>query len=315
MYPQVLLLGNGLYRSYGEDSWKEFLDSISQRTDLQGDLDTDYKAPMFLKSQLITKRGIKSALEKTDKKFFGTLENDDLRKTLRILLSTGFDDIITTNYDYRLEIAATQKETITKSFLDNHAHNIEEGKRVEPKYLIKSYQSIDYSGVNNRIWHVHGESKKQDSMILSLNYYSRLLARIIKCSEEAKNRYVSSQKKSVTPAIKSWIDSFILGDVYVLGFGFDYSEIDLWWLLERKSNEKANHGKLYFYEPVSNHVSEYNEKCQLLKLFGAKPDNLGYDVSGKSENEKKKIYSDFYLKAIDSIRQEVEKNKKAEAGK
>ncbi|MBR6941466.1 MAG: SIR2 family protein, partial [Clostridia bacterium] len=206
---------------------------MRRRDDLPENLEYGLVAPMTLRAKLIADGDIKVALDSAPSRYYGSLENDMLRADLRLILNAGFDDIITTNYDYRLETAATESERISKYYLDKNARNTEKGKKVEPKYLIHSYQNVPFNGKNNRIWHIHGEAKKQDSMILSLYYYSNLLSRIIDYSRKRGNSYTELQCKGVSPDIKSWIDAFILGDVYVLGFGFDYSEIDLWWLLER----------------------------------------------------------------------------------
>ncbi|MBR4451866.1 MAG: SIR2 family protein, partial [Clostridia bacterium] len=246
VYPRVLLFGNGLYRCYGENSWNSFLSDLRRRNDLPDNLEYCLESPMTLRAKLIADGDIKAALDSAPGKYYGSLSNDLLRADLRLILSAGFDDIITTNYDYRLETAATDGERVTKYYLDKNARNTENGKKVEPKYLIHSYQNISFNGKSNRVWHIHGEAKKQDSMILSLYYYSNLLSRIIDYSKKKKNTYSELQSKGISPEIKSWIDAFILGDVYVLGFGFDYSEIDLWWLLERKKNETAEHGKVYY---------------------------------------------------------------------
>ena len=48
---------------------------------------------------------------------------------------------------------------------------------------------------------------------------------------------------------RCWLDYFILGDVWSVGFGLDVSEFDVWWAIERKAREKnAAHGmfKAYF---------------------------------------------------------------------
>ena len=45
----------------------------------------------------------------------------------------------------------------------------------------------------------------------------------------------------------SWLDWLILGNVYIVGLGMDYSETDLWWAFERKSRERILVGKTYFY--------------------------------------------------------------------
>lgn len=41
-----------------------------------------------------------------------------------------------------------------------------------------------------------------------------------------------SGKTDFTPS--SWIDYFMLGDVYMVGLGLDISEMDLWWLISCK---------------------------------------------------------------------------------
>lgn len=111
---------------------------------------------------------------------------------------------------------------------------------------------------------------------------------------------------------KSWIDYFIMGDIYVLGFGFDFSEFDLWWLLNRKYNEKASHGKLYFFEPEQDEGK--TEKERLLELFNAKIEHCNIiipkikdDKSNKDEVNSK--YFEFYKHATDRIKELVKENK------
>ena len=36
---------------------------------------------------------------------------------------------------------------------------------------------------------------------------------------------------------QGWLDYFLMGDVHAVGFGFDLSEFDIWWAIERKSRE------------------------------------------------------------------------------
>lgn len=38
-----------------------------------------------------------------------------------------------------------------------------------------------------------------------------------------------------------------MGEVYSVGFGFDTSEFDIWWAIERKAREKAAHGLLHAF--------------------------------------------------------------------
>ena len=86
----------------------------------------------------------------------------------------------------------------------------------------------------------------------------------------------------------------IFGDVYVLGFGYDYSEQDLWWLLNRKANEnKIEKGKTYYYEPGND--NRVRIKKSLLQVFGVITENL--DMGYTEEIN----YRDFYSDAINDI--------------
>jgi len=46
--------------------------------------------------------------------------------------------------------------------------------------------------------------------------------------------------------LDSWLDAFIMGDVYVLGFGFDFLEFFLWGLQNNGRNCIHLFRKLYF---------------------------------------------------------------------
>ena len=138
-------------------------------------------------------------------------------------------------------------------------------------------------------------------MILGHYWYGNLLRRIQNELDSRKNSYVRCQRNGKSIELNSWIDSFILGDVYVLGFGYGLSEIDLWWLLNRKQREKAEHGKLYFYE-IQN--EKEREKTALLELMGAEIINLGFSKTKTSEPD----YQAFYQAAIEDIRLKMENN-------
>ena len=83
------------------------------------------------------------------------------------------------------------------------------------------------------------------------------------------------------------------GDIYILGFGFDFSEFDLWWLLNEKKRNGS--GCVIYYGP-----SEKAEgKHLLLNTLGVKPENLGYLT-------KPKDYAPFYEEAILDISKKIQ---------
>ncbi|MBR1433065.1 AbiH family protein [Ruminococcus sp.] len=99
---------------------------------------------------------------------------------------------------------------------------------------LHTYNSVLYGGKERRIWHIHGEARKPDSMILGHYYYGNLTAKIKNESDRLDDAYRREGYKC-----KSWMDLFILGDVYIIGTALDVSEIDLWWLINRKARETA----------------------------------------------------------------------------
>ena len=106
----------------------------------------------------------------------------------------------------------------------------------------------------------------------------------------------------------------MLGDVHILGFGMDFSEADLWWLIEYKRNHKDFCGETTFYEPEKDNVytcildghfvcdkaADYmtGTQCKHLLLketYGVKTKTLGITIKNDKD------YEVFYTKAIDTI--------------
>lgn len=295
--PQVLFLGNGLNRLYGGNSWSDLMKKISVRNDLPDNL----CCPFPLQTVLVTNDHVKRAMKNYEEDFFGTA-TEELTKQLQALLEIDFDDILTTNYSYEIESAAVYQTTVSKYFLKKSCKNIINGEKAEPKYLLHTYQSIPFNNHEHRIWHIHGEARKPNSMILGHYYYATLLYKMVEFTQTRGNNYQIHQKKHTPQTIRSWVDSFILGDVYILGFGMDFSEFDLWWLLNRKKREKASTGKVYFYSPRE---SVFNEKEELLKQLGVEVNHCDVTTPQGSETEKNLQYHKFYQNAMKDIKEKV----------
>lgn len=106
-------------------------------------------------------------------------------------------------------------------------------------------------------------------------------------------------------AVKSWIDHFFFSNVHILGLGLDFSEIDLWWILDRRKRlimegcPIKNH--IIFYDIVKKDVS-YKDLLREESKFKAK-----YEILAKMGVEKciyeveKDDYNSSYRKAIGNI--------------
>ena len=300
-FPQVLLLGNGINRAYNGKSWSELLLSIAKNEKAKIWLENKVViAPMPLQAIMLTNNNVEKTIKDKKSDYFGGIRQKEQAKLLSTLLTLGFNDILTTNYSYELEQVNEKNYLINESKLKTMMKSF--ARKAEGKYLLKTYNEVKCDNVINRVWHIHGEARKPSSMILGHYLYGNLLTRIKEHAD--KHSYWYNTFDYMNTEIKSWVDSFIIGDVYILGMGGDFSEFDFWWLLNRKFNENANHGKLYFYEPkLSPTDIKYQatqEKLELLKIFNV--DVIDLNCVAKTSND----YINFYKKAINHIKIKVQ---------
>ena len=294
-FPKVLLLGNGINICNGCERWSDFLLSIR---DKKFDMDVKtLKSPMPLQAVLISNNTIDEKLKEKSKKLLPSQKLVCDNFPVNKILSLGFENILTTKYTYELEQASFDNQPLSADKLKKlftHSENY----KADRKYTIHSYNKVIYEGKEEKIWHIHGEARKHSSMVLGHYYYGKLVKKIIEYVDGRSGLYWQQQEEGKEIKTDSWIDAFIMGDVYVLGFTFDFSEVDLWWLLNRKFNEKAEHGKVYFYEPI---IETEKEKVNLLEVFGVKVMNMGIEekiIDGKSYID----YKTFYEKAYYSMK-------------
>lgn len=311
--PKILLLGNGLNNWSEYHSWTDLLKGLCSDPEIIKYFNDDKhpkKLPMSMQAVLATGDNISDAVKQYNLRngykrklnpFYGKITSEKQKLALQNLLTAGFDAILTTNYSYELELAASGKEEITSEYQIKKLSESLNGK-AEQKYHLHTYNKVVYQGVENRIFHIHGEARKPSGIILGSYYYANLLQRIINEANSRGNRYHYNQIQHKQQQYDSWVDYFILGDVYVLGFGFDFAEIDLWWLLNRKKNEKAITGKVYYYAPF---YDGFDEKNAMLKLMNVNIENFGIFLEeGRSETANRrnsKRYDQFYTTAISSI--------------
>ncbi len=300
---KTLLLGNGINRAFGLISWDELIKKELKDSGITEEqakkLTMPYSMQIILATndnvqEYITQKDVSSALrgdvENSEDKMSAVQEH---REMLERILNLGFDNIITTNYSYELEKAAFGITKINDCKLKNSMHHTDAVKTAEGKYMLHTYNSVTYNGKEIKIWHIHGEARKPSSIVLGYYWYCALLG---KYKKELADNWHKQQKfveDNGAPKINSWLDAFIFGDVYSLGFGCDFSEVDIWWLLNRKKREALEHGTFYFYELSPN--DDFNEKYKLMEKFDIKIKNCGMTRSCDED------YKKFYSKAIDEI--------------
>ena len=195
------------------------------------------------------------------------------------------NDYLTTNYTYELESVAigsvANDNQLSKAVVSTLGT-----RKKDCKYQLHVYNNYSYEGKTKRIWHIHGEQRKLYSIILGYKNYFGLLTKI---AEYYKKEYSKSKTINCNKEINSWIDCFMTKTVHVLGFSFDFSEIDLWWLLlNRKAKE--NSSLIYYY------VAHENEFTDALKKAGV---NITYVTH--TVRDGKVDYMNYYNEAINLI--------------
>ena len=259
--PQVVLCGNGLERAEGQPGWGELLNALrAPGVPELADGDPRWDLPFPLLYQLLS----------TPVPAPPTLSRDDVEAEERRLrdglsrLSSGRvalldrlpglcpDHVLTTNYTYCLE----------RSFLPGRDFSFgrartasrfcllgprEDGRpRSETCYRLHTgYLASNADGSPVGLWHAHGEVSVPRGVVVGHDRYGRLLARAQACCDR---RYGGGSKEPAARAYSSWPELFLFGDVYVVGFGMETCEADMWWLLRRKQRERYADGRVYFFD-------------------------------------------------------------------
>ncbi|MCR4678925.1 MAG: SIR2 family protein [Lachnospiraceae bacterium] len=229
----TLLLGNGFVRALyeGAVNWRALLkgksaielDNLTLLYEAgrlaNGSEDDDFKRSMEdeLRKQ-ITEDKIKKSAEGVN----------DFGEYLR---NCNINNIITTNMDEGIETILCTKNGYALIGSDS----------AEKVYSIRRKIILEKDGHNITIWKIHGDIKNVKSISFGFDQYVGRLSRI---EQYVKGKYSSDKANCSVPMIDkiknnkfdgiSWIELFFNSNIFIAGFGLDYSEIDLWWILIKR---------------------------------------------------------------------------------
>ena len=283
--PKVLFLGNGILQlGHTNNSWEDLLKQISNKKELP-------KLKNIVTYAMQPEVVCDCEVEEIQRRISENIKEFPIHPYLQELLELPFDAVITTNYTYEIEQVLSDgkwtKYKRKKAFTAlNGEYKVNNNTFVCNVVETKSGKMIP-------VFHIHGESERKHSMILSYYSYASALGRLISHNSKLKNTLFEHQKSGMDYECKSWLEMFIMADVYSVGFGFDTSEFDVWWAIERKSREKAHHGKLTAY-------MERKEECAQNYLFESMGvDNKIFEVVDGN-------YEPLYRYAINDIKTMLE---------
>ncbi|MDR3278354.1 MAG: hypothetical protein LBT12_06230 [Oscillospiraceae bacterium] len=249
--------------------------------------------------------------------------------------------ILTTNYDYLLERSFVPGFVPTKNGADGRTR----ANSIKYSLNLKN-EVLTADGVHKAICHVHGELGLQRTICLGFGHYSGAIGKIkeilnkynknvlsewlrqdknadrtvealisdatvaTRFTDDDKVKKEDKRKKAIEESVRAlnecWASVFFSHDLHIVGFGLDFSELDIWWLIQHRSYlknfvpsfENLINNKIIFHNIVKKERSD--ETCakeRFLAGFGVACEHIQLDASG---------YKETYSRILASIKPKTE---------
>ncbi len=268
---KTILFGNGLNQlTTGLISWKDLLNNIKRSNKFE---DLGLPNTMIYERILMERPKLSEGIYAVE----GNIKSE-IADQMRIIptnnyykkvCNLGFENYLTTNYDYSLN-----KMFQELGFTSNT-------NSTEDIYSIRRNSSIIDN--NNKeickIWNIHGELDRPASIMLGLDHYCGSIGKLdayLKGTYEFQENKNPIRVQSIIEKIKSkefdrysWVELFFNTDIHILGLSLEYSETDLWWILNKRAriiNDKKTtvhiSNKIFYYS-----TSIESEKEGVLNSF------------------------------------------------
>lgn len=283
--PRVLVLGNGLVHSV---SWDDVLEQFAQES-LKNV--PSKEIPYTLRATLTTHTADEQRYSQYQKVFAQQYPYKSF-PLLDELLTVPFDAVLTTNYTYEIENSLMYGYS-DLSDVKKRKYAYCTDREKETRQMLRTFNRFDTNGVSQDVWHIHGEARRKSSVVLTHDEYARLINHILAYNKSRGDAY---RKYADTVEFRSWVDYFVLGELHIVGLGFDFAEFDLWWLLNRRRREKGQIGNVYFYE-MAEPDGSYSLKQSALRQIGVKVEHC--DTVRSDIND---CFDRFYTGAIKKIK-------------
>ena len=286
----TLLLGNGFSRAVYPNTplWDDVFDKDMKEKVSNNTLLYEY---CLLNTNQPDNR-FKSTL--TDKIRFAT-QADEINQSVQRIDSFGSDlikhnisNVISTNIDKGIENLLIEKNGFIEEWPEDIGRDA--GEKI---YNIRRNVKISNGTDSIKIWKIHGDIDNIASISFGFDQYCGSLA---KMKEYLSGKYLSSSglecrvsiaNKCINENAKlnhnqfvssklfdgiSWIELFFNSNVYIAGFGLAFSEIDIWWLLNKRFRLKkqqipVENRVVFLFNQIDKSKEDFNEKIELLKTF------------------------------------------------
>ena len=277
----TLFLGNGFSRTIFPDipSWGTLYDGTKNKIKNYTFLYEEFRQRREnrdRKEEIIKKELVKK-IEKTIS--YGHINENvqNLNKFGKYLFENKIHNIITTNYDNAIEF-------ILHNYCE-YEQDTDINITPERVYSIRTFKSFTNANTGHKLklWKIHGDLDRIQSIMLGFDHYC---GSIWKLNDYIKGSYTSSKNKKATNCSVSmlekcknqnfdgisWAELFFNSNLYIVGFGMALSEIDIWWLLNKRARFKLEiteieNNILYLYDPKYENADMNGEVHELLRAF------------------------------------------------
>lgn len=284
--PNVVIIGNGINRAFSYDAWGDLLSTISCKSFEEEQQKCIENLPFPLQAIVATGDNVNEGVELLAKKWLSHDSNEDEEsEIIRSILKYPFDAILTTNYTYEIERAINPEFKCEIGKKSGFRQNVKDGSNLAKQLGMHKFMYLCDDKNAYRIWHVHGELCRPKSMVLGHYYYGKSINSISDCVNAFFRRY-NGMKKTGRFIPQSWVDYFMLGNVYIIGLGLDPSEADLWWLIncKKRHNKDLHGGEIHWFEPNLDSKASFAKKA----LAEA------YDIQCHTQTVGKRGYRAYY---------------------
>lgn len=242
--PYILLLGNGINLAFNtEIECNNLINKIAGRFNTRM-CDEGYRSMSFpMRVIAASNDNVDTAMKQLAEELHQpiTPEQEQLLSELR---SLSCADILTTNYTFELEQSFGMGVSLHRyRLMRTYTREITEKHK-----RLNLYQYYYAENCGKRIWHIHGDVSKPNSIIMGHYYYGKLLHEIQEYIPSFFRGYNYCLSRSLPYKGESWVDEFLVNDVHIVGFGLDLSEMDLWWLICCKKIHFPD-SKVFLYVP------------------------------------------------------------------
>ena len=237
---RVLFAGNGVALRMGAaNKWNEIIAEFAEEYDPQLDRKLLKKLPYNMQIVAATRDNVDKSMVELCQKLKEITLNEEQKAFGKRILSLPFDRIITTNYTYELERSVSENKTFRCRYFE---------KKRERDMSLFGYIPVTIGEEEKQIWHIHGHACAPNSVIMGHYFYGKLLSSIQSYIPKMLKGWRMRQNIDGDFEIRSWVDSFMTDDVYMVGFGMDLCEADIWWLACCKKRHFPD-SRIYYYVP------------------------------------------------------------------